>query len=390
MKKKNKKTIKKQNQRKGFDVPCSVSKLVHQIFDSFDTWMSGLVVVYCSIRDLNCLVFQRFWRTRHRCTTRMLRTKRSSVPDPFGKRTRFVWSTDSTWFCCDGRGSELHFSCKLPSPTYTALDGSNGHEHTMVEGKLIASHTNKEGSRVVSIYSTLWEWGVDSVGSEGCSYRPLSRSRHFGSETRLDGHKQCTQTSKNGVRIVYARTVWFQIQNDGFVIRVNYTAFDRWSVCLIGCLSHQDLFDFQIIICIFFPFLIFPFIYFVPDEQQEREAAARMSRKSLNNRSMKTVRAKSGVKAMYTMSVNTANGHIDGEDGKREGNDREDLVHYLPGQHNWHDDNQTHTKFNVFIVKLSPILKCTWHKNLIRFLLVTYRKIPYFWRGLDTEENLRY
>ena len=97
----------------------------------------------------------------------------------------------------------------------------------MVEGKLIASHTNKEGSRVVSIYSTLWEWGVDSVGSEGCSYRPLSRSRHFGSETRLDGHKQCTQTSKNGVRIVYARTVWFQIQNDGFVIRVNYTAFDR-------------------------------------------------------------------------------------------------------------------------------------------------------------------
>ncbi|XP_074622988.1 transient receptor potential cation channel subfamily M member-like 2 isoform X1 [Acropora palmata] len=92
----------------------------------------------------------------------------------------------------------------------------------------------------------------------------------------------------------------------------------------------------KIIICIFFPFLIFPFIYFVPDEQQEREAAARMSRKSLNNRSMKTVRAKSGVKAMHTMSMNTANGHTDGEDGKREGNDREDLVHYLP---ELHDDN---------------------------------------------------
>ena len=125
-----------------------------------------------------------------------------------------------------------------------------------------------------------------------------------------------------------------------------YTAFDRWSVCLIGCLSGQDLFVFQIIICIFFPFLIFPFIYFVPDEEQEREAAANMARKSLNNRSMKTVRAKSGVKAMQTMSVNTTNGHIDEEDGKREGCDREDLVHYLPGQHNWHDDDQTHTKFN--------------------------------------------
>ena len=58
-----------------------------------------------------------------------------------------------------------------------------------------------------------------------------------------------------------------------------------------------------------------------------------MSQKSLNNRSMKSVR-RSSVKAMQPKSVNAVNGHIDEEDGKREGSDCEDVVHYLPGQHN--------------------------------------------------------
>lgn len=46
----------------------------------------------------------------------------------------------------------------------------------------------------------------------------------------------------------------------------------------------------KIILCTFCPFLIFPLIYFVPDEQHEREAAARLSQKGLYSKSMKNIR----------------------------------------------------------------------------------------------------
>lgn len=91
----------------------------------------------------------------------------------------------------------------------------------------------------------------------------------------------------------------------------------------------------KIIICMFVPFLIFPFIYFVPDEYHEREAAARMSQKSLKNRSMRSVREKGVEASVQLKSMETANGNIntDEEDEEDAGKDYEDVLHYLPELH---------------------------------------------------------
>ena len=68
--------------------------------------------------------------------------------------------------------------------------------------------------------------------------RPLSRCRHFGFETRLDGYKQYIMYSKDHVRIVNALPTWFRIKNGGFIIRVctgNCVHYVRYMyMCLLG------------------------------------------------------------------------------------------------------------------------------------------------------------
>ena len=60
---------------------------------------------------------------------------------------------------------------------------------------------------------------------------------HIGSETRLDGYKQCIQKQlcilKMG--LVYARLASFQIQNGGYVMRV------YWESQLEHLIRHQCL-----------------------------------------------------------------------------------------------------------------------------------------------------
>ena len=99
----------------------------------------------------------------------------------------------------------------------------------------------------------------------------------------------------------------------------------------------------QIILCTFCPFLIFPLIYFVPDEQHEREAAARLSQKGLYTKSMKNVRRSSITEETVELQkVETVrNGkpkiNIDEESKVGEGEDTgedivEEIVEYIPGK----------------------------------------------------------
>lgn len=91
------------------------------------------------------------------------------------------------------------------------------------------------------------------------------------------------------------------------------------------------MFAFQIILCTFLPFFIFPLIYFVPDEHHEREAAARMSQKSLTGKSMKSMRR--GGEEMQLKRVETDNGNTNtaADEEANLGNEGEDFVDYIPG-----------------------------------------------------------
>ena len=99
-------------------------------------------------------------------------------------------------------------------------------------------------------------------------------------------------------------------------------------------LSRVLCFIFQIIICTFCPFLIFPLIYFVPDEHHEREAAARRTQKSLTSKSMKNVRRASktgdGVELQNIQSVN-GNPKPSTDEEATVGSDGEDVVDFIPG-----------------------------------------------------------
>ena len=85
----------------------------------------------------------------------------------------------------------------------------------------------------------------------------------------------------------------------------------------------------------FCPFLIFPLIYFVPDEHHEREAAARRTQKSLNSKSMRNVRRRSDTgEGVELQKVETVNGNpkITTDDEATVGGDGEDLVDFFPGK----------------------------------------------------------
>ena len=111
----------------------------------------------------------------------------------------------------------------------------------------------------------------------------------------------------------------------------------RLTIITLTVTRVTDVFFFalQIIICMFCPFLIFPLIYFVPDEHHEREAAARRTQKSLNSKSVRNVRRRSDTgEGVEMQKVETVNGNpkitTDGEvavDG-----DGDDLVDYIPGK----------------------------------------------------------
>lgn len=91
----------------------------------------------------------------------------------------------------------------------------------------------------------------------------------------------------------------------------------------------------QIIICMFCPFLIFPLIYFVPDEHHEREAAARRTQKSLNSKSMRNVRRRSDTgEGVELQKVETVNGNpkTTADEEATVGGDGDDLVNYIPGK----------------------------------------------------------
>ncbi|KAJ7389833.1 Transient receptor putative cation channel sub M member 2 [Desmophyllum pertusum] len=89
----------------------------------------------------------------------------------------------------------------------------------------------------------------------------------------------------------------------------------------------------KIIICTFCPFLIFPLIYFVPDEHHEREAAARRTQKSLTSKSVKNVRRASktgdGVELQNIQSVN-GNPKPTTDEEATVGSDGEDGVDFIP------------------------------------------------------------
>lgn len=99
--------------------------------------------------------------------------------------------------------------------------------------------------------------------------------------------------------------------------------------------------------CTFIPFLIFPLIYFVPDEHHEREAAARRSQKSLTSKSIRNVgrgsqegigagreRAEGGVGGggVELQKIETANGNAVTDEESHVGSDIEDVVDYIPGE----------------------------------------------------------
>ena len=87
------------------------------------------------IAHVSPCMFQWVWTTRYRCAPGVLRRKRNSVPDPACQGTGIVRAPNSSGSGCDGGGSELYCTYQLPSATHTTVDGNNGHEYTVVEGR---------------------------------------------------------------------------------------------------------------------------------------------------------------------------------------------------------------------------------------------------------------
>lgn len=109
----------------------------------------------------------------------------------------------------------------------------------------------------------------------------------------------------------------------------------------------------QIIICMFCPFLIFPLIYFVPDEHHEREAAARRTQKSLNSKSMRNVRRRSDTgEGVELQKVETVNGNpkTTADEEATVGADGDDLVDYIPGKRAFDR--------NINSLHWSPLITC--------------------------------
>ena len=113
--------------------------------------------------DSYAFIVQWFWRTRDRCAPRVLWRKRNSVPDPFGEGTGVLWSPDRAWSGCHGGGSELYRTRQLPSATHTTLDGNNGNEHTVVEGRGMIPYWGSVGLRYWKWMNTQWLKGGERI-----------------------------------------------------------------------------------------------------------------------------------------------------------------------------------------------------------------------------------
>lgn len=143
---------------------------------------------------------------------------------------------------------------------------------------------------------------------------------------------------------------------------------------------------FQIIICTFIPFLIFPLIYFVPDEHHEREAAARRSQKSLTSKSIRNVgrgsqegigagreRADGGIGGggVELQKIETANGNAVTDEESHVGSDTEDVVDYIPGERARSEEIQH--KLSKLLSQRFPVcqiqilFKTPWKRGLILF-----------------------
>lgn len=141
---------------------------------------------------------------------------------------------------------------------------------------------------------------------------------------------------------------------------------------------------FQIIICTFIPFLIFPLIYFVPDEHHEREAAARRSQKSLTSKSIRNVgrgsqegigtgreRAEGGGGGVELQKIETANGNAVTDEESHVGSDTEDVVDYIPGERARSEEIQ-HKLSKLLsqrfrFCRIQIFLKTPWKRGLILF-----------------------
>lgn len=138
---------------------------------------------------------------------------------------------------------------------------------------------------------------------------------------------------------------------------------------------------FQIIICTFIPFLIFPLIYFVPDEHHEREAAARRSQKSLTSKSIRNVGRESqeGIGAGWERAdggvelqkIDTANGNAVTDEESHVGSDTEDVVDYIPGERARSEEIQ-HKLSKLLslrfpVCQIQILFKTPWKRGLMLF-----------------------
>ena len=119
----------------------------------------------------------------------------------------------------------------------------------------------------------------------------------------------------------------------------------------------------QIIACMFLPFLIFPFVYFVPDEHHEREAASKESRKNLT----KSVRTKSAREAGLELQKveEQANGIpvTAADEEAKAGDSGEDIVDFIPGKDFPNDEKarcaERHSAIFTFNYLLFTELTCS-------------------------------
>ena len=130
----------------------------------------------------------------------------------------------------------------------------------------------------------------------------------------------------------------------------------------------------QIILCTFCPFLIFPLIYFVPDEQHEREAAARLSQKGLYSKSMKNIRRPSitgeTVELQKVKNVRNGNPKTNLDEESKVGEEEdivedivEEIVEHIPGKEPLNSDspNQSLYESSDSIVRIKNFIKYLVH-----------------------------
>lgn len=130
----------------------------------------------------------------------------------------------------------------------------------------------------------------------------------------------------------------------------------------------------QIILCTFCPFLIFPLIYFVPDEQHEREAAARLSQKGLYSKSMKNIRRPSitgeTVELQKVETVRNGNPKTNLDEESKVGEEEdvvedivEEIVEHIPGKEplNSYSPNQSLYESSDSIVRIKNFIKYLVH-----------------------------